>query len=87
MNLGRPDDSIGTLTEDRMSNLRLQKMYRRAEVTEVVGLRKTQLAALIKVGDFPKPVRLTPHGRAVAWLENDLAAWQAKRVAERDAGA
>jgi prophage regulatory protein len=50
-----------------------------------VGLRRTQIAELIKCGQFPKPIPLSDTGRAVAWLEADLVAWQASRLAKRDA--
>ena len=34
-------------------------------------------------GKFPAPIRLT--AKAVGWLEAEVAAWVAARVAERDA--
>ena len=34
-------------------------------------------------GKFPPPIRLT--AKAVGWLEAEVAAWIAARVAERDA--
>jgi predicted DNA-binding transcriptional regulator AlpA len=36
-------------------------------------------------GLFPKPVKLSP--RIVAWSAAEIAAWQAERIAERDARA
>jgi predicted DNA-binding transcriptional regulator AlpA len=42
---------------------------------------------LIKTGEFPKPVPLSDSGRAIAWLETDLIAWQNARIAARNAEA
>jgi predicted DNA-binding transcriptional regulator AlpA len=63
---------------------RLQRMYRKAELPQFVGLRRTQIEELIKVGQFPKPVQLSDRGRAIAWLEADLLAWQNARIAARN---
>jgi prophage regulatory protein len=63
----------------------LQRMYRKAELPQFVGLRRTQIEELIKVGQFPKPVQLSDGGRAIAWLEADLLAWQNARIAARNA--
>ena len=64
---------------------RLNKFYRRNEMTQFVGLRRTQIDELIKAGEFPRPIRLSDSGRAVAWLEADLIAWQVRRVAKSTA--
>jgi prophage regulatory protein len=61
---------------------RLNRMFRLR-----VGLRRTQIGELIKTGEFPKPVPLSDSGRAIAWLEQDLIAWQNARVAARNAEA
>jgi predicted DNA-binding transcriptional regulator AlpA len=67
-----------------MSELRqLNRLYRLRDLPEFVGLQKTQIADLVRAGKFPKPVRLTDGGRAVAWLEADLIEWQSARVAAR----
>ena len=63
----------------------LNRMYRLQELTQFVGLRRTMVSEMIKAGKFPKPVRLDPDGRAVAWLESDLIAWQNARIAARNA--
>jgi prophage regulatory protein len=65
--------------------MNLNRLIRAADLPLYVGLKKTQIAALIKAGTFPKPVPLSDTGRAVAWLEADLVAWQASRIAKRDA--
>ena len=63
---------------------RLNRMFRIRELPEFVGLRRTQIGELIKAGEFPEPVPLSDSGRAVAWLECDLVAWQAARIAARN---
>lgn len=65
---------------------RLNKMYRLRELPQFVGLRRTVIGELIKAGQFPKPIPLSDSGRAVAWLECDLIAWQNVRIAARNAG-
>jgi prophage regulatory protein len=63
---------------------RLNRMYRLRELPQFVGLRRTQIGELIKAGQFPKPIQLSDGGRAVAWLEADLIAWQHARIAARN---
>ncbi len=62
----------------------LNRMYRLRDLPQFVGLRRTQIGELIKAGEFPKPVPLSDGGRAVAWLETDLIAWQNARIAARN---
>ncbi len=49
------------------------------------GLTRQTLQPQIAAGVFPAPFNPTPGGRAIAWLEDEVASWQAQRVAERDA--
>jgi prophage regulatory protein len=63
---------------------RLQRMLRKSELPMFVGIQRTVIDEAIKNGEFPKPVPITDGGRAVAWLEDELIAWQAARVAKRD---
>jgi len=55
------------------------RLLRRRQVEELVGLRRSALYALVAAGRFPKPIHLTV--RAVAWLENEVFAWIAARIA------
>jgi prophage regulatory protein len=66
---------------------RLNRLYRHKEMLQFVALKKTQLAELIREGKFPKPIQLTDGGRAIAWLESDLIAWQNGRIAARNSEA
>ncbi len=60
-------------------------MFRLRYLPEFVGLRRTQIGELIKADEFPNPIPLSDSGRAVAWLEADLLAWQNERIAARNA--
>jgi prophage regulatory protein len=66
---------------------RLNKLYRLRDLSQWCGLKRTQIDELIAKGEFPRPIKLSDSGRAIAWLEADLAEWQAKRIAARDAEA
>jgi predicted DNA-binding transcriptional regulator AlpA len=55
---------------------RPQRMFRLVEVLPLVGLSRSQLLALIKAEKFPAPFALSDTGRAVAWFESDITAWQ-----------
>lgn len=63
----------------------LNRVYRLKDLPQFVGLRRSQIGELIRIGKFPKPIQLS--GRAVAWLEADLIAWQHARIAERNSTA
>lgn len=67
-----------------MTEPHLNRMYRLRDLPQFVGLRRTQIAELIKTGEFPKPIALSDAGRAIAWLESDLIAWQHARIAVRN---
>ena len=53
---------------------------RREQVQSQTSLGRSSLYALIKKGDFPKPVKLTG-ARAVAWSSHAIDAWVASRIA------
>jgi predicted DNA-binding transcriptional regulator AlpA len=65
---------------------KLNRFIRLNELPLYVGLKKTQIGELIKAGEFPKSIPLSDTGRAVAWLEADIASWQAQRLAKREFG-
>jgi prophage regulatory protein len=56
----------------------------KAEVIARVGYTDQHLLRLEKAGKFPKRIQIGP-GR-VGWLDAEIDAWQAARVAARDAG-
>lgn len=57
------------------------RILRLAQVIDVTGLRKTKIYELQSQGDFPMRVRMTAH--SVGWIETEVQAWLAKRVAVR----
>ena len=60
---------------------KLQQLIRLSELPKYTGLKRTKIAELIKANKFPKPIKLSDAGRAVAWIESEVAAWQAARIA------
>lgn len=64
---------------------KIQRMIRPSDMRQWTGLSRTVVDDLVRAGKFPKPIKLTDGGRAVAWLEEDVAGWQQKVKAERDA--
>jgi predicted DNA-binding transcriptional regulator AlpA len=63
----------------------VQRIYRRNQLPDVTGYSAVYIHELVEAGKFPKPIPLSG-GRAVGWLECDIAAWQRDLIAERDAG-
>jgi prophage regulatory protein len=69
---------VETKWRKSMSSTRL---LRRKAVEAKIGLKTSALYAAMAKG-FPKPVRIGE--RAVAWVEGEVDAWIARRLAERD---
>lgn len=61
------------------------RIIRRRDLTAYVGLQRSQIAELIKSGQFPKPISLSDNGRAVGWVEDEVISWQRQRLSKRDA--
>jgi prophage regulatory protein len=55
------------------------RFLRLSQVKDLVGLSKPTLYTRIREGSFPRPVSLG--GRAVAWIESEVIAWQNARIA------
>ncbi len=60
----------------------VQSILRRADVERATGLPRSTIYEFMEKGKFPRPVQLS--GRSVGWLEDEIVAWQRKRIAERD---
>ena len=58
------------------------KFMRLNEVKAATGLARSTIYKYVKQGLFPAPVSLG--GRAVAWVEGEVAAWIDDRIRERD---
>lgn len=61
------------------------KILRLPEVSQTVGFSRSHLWRLVKQGKFPQPIPLGPNSRG--WLESEVQAFIAARVADRDSGA
>lgn len=55
------------------------RLLRRPEVEKRVGLKRPTIYALIKQGKFPRQRKLTSN--CVAWVESEVDAWIAERIA------
>ena len=61
-------------------------LLKKTQVAEKVGLHPETIARLSREGRFPPPIRFgasMQHG--VRWVEAEVEAWIAEKVAERDA--
>lgn len=54
-------------------------ILRRKQVEARTGLSRSSIYAAIKVGNFPAPVSLGE--KSVGWLQHEIDAWIASRVA------
>jgi prophage regulatory protein len=63
----------------------MQMLLRLPRVEAITGLKKSQIFDAIQRGVFPRPVRILESGRAVGWLETEIAAFLESRIAARDA--
>jgi prophage regulatory protein len=57
--------------------------HRLPRVMTMTGYGKSTIWEKVATGDFPAPVPLGP--RVSAWIEDEIIAWQEKKIAERDA--
>lgn len=79
----KPTPTRTTPAEDSAARPRdLLRYIRLREVCARVGLRPSTLYALIKLGHFPKQVKLSK--RTSAWIESEVEAFMNARIAERD---
>ncbi len=62
----------------------LLRIIRKKDLPTFTGLQRTAIEQLVKRGEFPKPISLSDAGRAVGWIEDEIIAWQHKRLAKRD---
>lgn len=60
------------------------KFLRFPAVKEITGCSRSEIYRRIALGTFPKPVKLSDAGRAVAFLESEIAQWQRERIEKRD---
>ena len=70
----RPESSMGDTCTAPIHILRL------TQVIERTGLKKTKIYELQSEGQFPMRVKITAH--AVGWVEHEVQAWLAGRIAK-----
>jgi prophage regulatory protein len=58
------------------------RFLRRIDVQRATGLGESTIFKYVAAGTFPKPIKLTSNKNA--WLESEVLAWMAERIAERD---
>ena len=69
---------------DKQENVSFQ-LLTAEEVMQRTAFGRTKLYALIKTGEFPKPINISE--RSVRWLESELLEWMQARLTARDAEA
>jgi prophage regulatory protein len=60
------------------------RLLRLRDVERFAGIRRTQIYQHVQDGTFPRPIKITDGGRAIAWPEEELVAWREERLAARD---
>ena len=71
-----------TLSERSAPGVRVLRMR---DLRDRLQLSTSQVFSLIARGLLPKPFPIVPGGRAVGWLESDIAHWILQRKAEGEA--
>jgi prophage regulatory protein len=69
------------MTETKNAAPKLKRFLRIKQVSEVTALPPSTIYEKMAEGLFPKNYPLTP--RIKGWDEEDIAKWQAARIAER----
>ena len=72
----RSENLTSTVTSARTGRIRILRL---GQVLDVTGLGKTKIYELQSEGNFPMRVQITAH--SVGWIEEDVQAWLAERVA------
>ena len=62
-----------------------EAIIRRDEVERRTGLSRSTIYHLMDINEFPRPVRIG--NAAVGWVESEITAYIADRIAERDQSA
>ena len=55
-----------------------EKLLRRSEVENRVGLGRSQIYQQIKLDRFPAPIKVAK--RAVRWIESEIDQWISERI-------
>jgi prophage regulatory protein len=78
--IGAPDKPSQCNRGDEASAIRRRpiRMLRLSQVRAMTGLGKTKIYELQSMGNFPRRIQLTT--RSVAWIEEEIQAWLARRI-------
>ena len=79
---GRADSEAPSESSIPASNTCSIHILRLTQVIERTGLKKTKIYELQSEGEFPMRVKITAH--AVGWIEHEVQAWLAERVAKNN---
>lgn len=60
------------------------RFIRVREAIKKTGLSKSSIYDLMTQGQFPQTISLSEHGRSVAFVESEVDAWMAERIAARN---
>jgi len=61
-----------------------RKLARLPRALEITGLKRSAFYDKVSEGIIPKPIKIDPNGRAVAWIEDELLAIQDRAIAARE---
>ena len=61
----------------------MTRFLRLPAVVNATGLNRATIYEMVNRGDFPKPCKIG--ARAIAWPEDEIEAWAAERMSEREA--
>ena len=59
--------------------IKRQRILRMQDLPDRIGFRPSTIYELIAKGNFPRPFKLMPGGRAAGWLEATIDNWIASR--------
>ena len=67
------------MTTSKNNQTEVQRLIRRKEVQDKVGLGASSIYAMMKQGKFPQCLNLSE--RRVAWIESEIDQWVSERIA------
>ena len=79
---GRAEGEAPSESSIPASNTHPIHILRLTQVIERTGLKKTKIYELQSEGEFPMRVKITAH--AVGWIEHEVQAWLAGRIAKNN---
>ena len=64
-----------------------KRILRLPAVEEKIGYKHAHIYNMMKRGEFPRPIQLSPNGHSVGWLESEIDEWIDRRIeASRSGG-